>query len=67
MAAIRHYRVRETREVVVQVHPDSDLTYEQSALKIATEGFQNPGQFEEGMGEGMISMPAIVETEITRL
>lgn len=62
----RQYVVTQTRAVTVNVIPDEDETYEQAALRVGAEAFQNPGDFQEGMNEGMVTMPAIVNTSITR-
>lgn len=66
MPDIRYYTVEQTRRVRVRVVPTSSETYEQAALRKATEGFENPGQFKEGMVPGMESMPEIIEVKIRK-
>lgn len=67
MSALRIYVVQQTREVKVRVTAEGNESYEEAALRVAATAFENPGDFREGMNDGMIAgMPSIVETKITR-
>lgn len=66
MPALRSYAVSQTRRVLVTVSPEKDESYEQAALRLAHAAFENPGDPEEGMTEGVHGIPEIVSTHIHR-
>jgi hypothetical protein len=66
MPAIRYFVVCQTRKVKVSVVPTPSESYEQAALRVAHEAFENPGQPGEGMQPGVHGMPEIVTTTIQK-
>lgn len=61
MPEIRQYLVTQTREVKVTAEN------EVKALHAATVAFENPGQPDEGMSQGVHGMPKITNAHVERI